>query len=111
MYRHLLLLPASHYEQGLGDPSGTLSAAPAAAAAAASSFASPWQSVGDRPGDESGAVDPGETSLVGAMVLRNGEAGVVVQHNVAAEESVCRVQFDTGELVVVAVDDMLDWLV
>ena len=103
-------MPASHHEQGLGDPSGTLSAASAAAAAAASSFPAPWQSVGDRPGEDSGAVDPGETSLVGAMVLRNGEAGVVVQHD-AGEESICRVQFDTGEMVVVAVDDMLDWLV
>ena len=52
-----------------------------------------------------GAAD--ETSLVGGMVVRNGVTGIVVQHS----HSVCRVRYDSGVSEVLAVDDMLDWLI
>jgi hypothetical protein len=93
--------------QGLGDPSvtaGSLLATPAAAASGLK-LQSPWPSVGE--GEEGGAVDLSEMSLVGAMLVRNGETGIVVQHS----DGICLIRFDSGETVSIAADDILDWLV
>ena len=94
--------------QGLGDPAVTAAKLASASVAAASNAGNPLLPWGDRSGEEGGAgMDPGGTSLVGAMVQRHGETGIVVQHG----DLICRVRFDNGETVSVDSDDILDLLV
>jgi hypothetical protein len=92
---------------GLGDPSGTAVKLLSSPAALASGVA-PQR--GEGVAGEDGArasMENGEVTLVGAAVMRDGIAGVVVQHN----DAMCRCIMDNGESVVIATDDMLDWLV
>ena len=102
--------------QGLGDPSATATkaAAVAIACAAGGGVGAQWAQAGEGGGEAAGGVGAGvgqgaadETSLVGGMVVRNGVTGIVVQHS----HSVCRVRYDSGVSEVLAVDDMLDWLI
>ena len=93
--------------QGLGDPSGTAMKLLSSPAALANSVA---QKVAEGAVEEDGTsagMENGELTLVGAAVMRDGVAGVVVQHS----DAMCRTIMDNGESVVIATDDMLDWLV
>ena len=96
--------------QGLGDPSGTAAKLAGAAAASATAAVQPLRQPGvEGTGEDvqQGVMENSEVTLVGASLERDGVAGVVVQHN----DGMCRCVFDDGESVVLATDDMLDWLV